>query len=133
MTRPSPLIGATAVRVPTMSSAGRARVQGGLGGPMAGSRRPSYRHQPAETDQGLGLGVQPWGLVVVVEMDAQHGLDTALVVHHQPTQGLLVCRDDHPLDPASRQLTAASLVGDLTSGEATSLQEEERQQMMSLD
>jgi hypothetical protein len=36
-------------------------------------------------------------------VDAQHGPDAALVVQHQPTQGLLSCRDNHPLDAASRR------------------------------
>jgi hypothetical protein len=35
-------------------------------------------------------------------MDAQHGLDAAFIVQDQPTQALLRCRDDHPLDAASR-------------------------------
>jgi hypothetical protein len=80
---------------------GRTCVQGRFGGPMVGNGRRAHRHQPTQTNQGLGLGVEP-GSLVVAEVDAQHGLDAALVVQHQPTQALLVCRDDHP----STQLAA---------------------------
>jgi len=63
-------------------------------------------------------------------VDGQHGLDAALVMQDQPTQALLRCRDNHPLDAASRRLTAASLVEDLTNGSPTSLQRDERRQML---
>ena len=67
---------------------------------MVGNRRRAQRYQPAQMDQGVDLGVQP-GSFVVAEVDAQHGLDAALVMQRQPTQGFLVCRGDHPLRAAA--------------------------------
>jgi hypothetical protein len=125
ITQASPLMGATAIRVPTMSSAAAPASWAASAAQKYETQLPASDTIPPGRTRAWVLGVQPPSLVIV-QAHTQHGLDAALIMQRQPTQGFLVCHGDHPLGAATGNSNRCVAAGEHEQQAKTSSQQDER-------